>query len=149
MFLLSGLLSSSAGFFARSRDRLLTAAALIRADTRIRAGFGAVLIPYWERRTGIIQTPHAGEEIVIPWYGGIREHTLCFRIEGGRLVMETMDDRGPEQSILFESAERITMTLLEDEGQTPRGLDFGFTRSGGTFHSRVFFSCVPLAGGEP
>jgi hypothetical protein len=148
MFTLSGLLSSSTGLFTRARDRILTAVTLIRADTRIRAGIGAVVIPYWERRPGIIQTP-AGEEIIIPWYGGIREHTLSFRIEEGRLVMETRDHRGQERSIIWESADRIAMTLLEDENQIFRGIGFSFTRSGSTFHSLAYFSCTPLAGGGP
>ncbi|MDR2184187.1 MAG: hypothetical protein LBO80_00750 [Treponema sp.] len=147
MFMLSGLLSSSTGLFARSRDRILTAVSLIRADTRIRAGLGAVVIPYWEGGTGGVQILQAGEEILIPWYGGIREHTLSFRIEGAGLVMETRDNLGTEQSILMESANRITMTLLEDENQIPRGIDFCFTRSGAAFHSLAYFSCAPLAGG--
>jgi hypothetical protein len=148
MFVLFGVLFASAGHFARLRERILTTTELLRADLRIRAGLGAVVIPYWERGTAVIQVLRDGEEIIIPWYGGIREHTLGFSAGGGRLVMETRDDRGTERSLLWDSA--AAMTLIRDGNHLPRGLDFSLARHGTTFHIRAYFAVIPLAeGGGP
>ncbi|MDR1949206.1 MAG: hypothetical protein LBQ38_07430 [Spirochaetaceae bacterium] len=146
MFLLLGTYSSSTLLFVRSRERIFAAVKLLRADTRIRRELGAVVIPYWEREAGIVQNPG---EIIIPWYGGIRDHTLGFRVEGNSLVMETTDDRGTERHVIREPADRITLTLLQDENRLPRGIDLTFTGSGGDLHSMAYFSSIPLGGGRP
>jgi hypothetical protein len=140
------VLSSSIKGIDTAKDNLDFGMKLLPADDLIRLKAGAVRIPFWERRIGLVEGPSS---LQIPWYEGRAGDYLRFFWEDHSLLMESGSGEEKESILLFKTLDRVNINVLSGEDGIPRGLDITYTRNGKDYHTRAAFSSLPIQLGRP
>ncbi len=116
--LLSGV--SGALALAGSAQRKAGASVvLLKTDDRLRAAVGQVRIPYWQRSAKIERD---GNDLVIPWFQGMKDRTLRVGLRDDRLFMMADD-----VVTRFERIENADIRVLSTNGAMPVGLEIAYT----------------------
>jgi hypothetical protein len=140
------VLSSSIKGIEKAKGSLDFGMKLLPADDLIRLKAGAVRIPFWERRIGLIEDPSS---LQIPWYEGRAGNYLRFFWDDHSLLMESGSGEEKETLLLLKTLDGVNINVLSGEEGIPRGLNITYTHNGKEYHTRASFSSIPVQAGRP
>ncbi|AEF87015.1 prepilin-type N- cleavage/methylation domain protein [Treponema primitia ZAS-2] len=138
-------LSSSLATLGRSRNRLIFAVKLLKADALIRSRVNGIAIPYWETPS----LEDGGSSLAIPWYKGEKESFLRIKAEEGRLILETDDGKKTETLTLLNDIESVELSLLRNDYDMPWGIAVTYIYKQQNYHTWAAFSSIPLGRDAP